>query len=258
VSEHSVGELSELSGVSVRTLHHYDEIGLLVPSTRTPAGYRRYSADDAARLARILYYRSLEFSLEQIASILADPGLGAQDHLRTQHRMLRERIDHQRDLLVALEKEMEARAMGMSLTPEEQLAVFGTSAAQVSSWTGEAEERWGNSPAWQQSRRRTAAYTKDDWVAIKASATANVSSFAALLRAGEPASGAAAMDCAEAHRQHISRWFYDCGYDIHRGLAEMYVADERFAEHYDSVAPGLAQYVHDAILFNADRQSPRP
>jgi hypothetical protein len=61
------------------------------------------------------------------------------------------------------------------------------------------------------------------------------------------------MDLAEAHRRYLSRWFYDCGYDMHRGLAEMYVADERFTNLYDSVAPGLAQYVHDAIIANAER-----
>ena len=66
------------------------------------------------------------------------------------------------------------------------------------------------------------------------------------------------MDLAEAHRRHISRWFYDCGYDMHRGLAEMYVADERFAKHYEDVAPGLAQYVHDAITANADRAGGPP
>ena len=66
-----------------------------------------------------------------------------------------------------------------------------------------------------------------------------------------------AMDLAEAHRQHISRWFYDCGSDMHRGLAEMYIADPRYTESYDKIAPGFAHYVHDAILANANRaQSP--
>ena len=73
------------------------------------------------------------------------------------------------------------------------------------------------------------------------------------MAAGLPADSAEAMDAAEEHRQHISRRFYDCGYDIHRGLAQMYVADERFTAHYEDVAPGLARYVHDAILANAAR-----
>lgn len=75
----------------------------------------------------------------------------------------------------------------------------------------------------------------------------------AAMAAGAAADGPRAMDLAERHRQHISRWFYDCGYDLHRGLAGMYLADERFAKSYDDMAAGLAQYVHDAMLANADR-----
>lgn len=72
------------------------------------------------------------------------------------------------------------------------------------------------------------------------------------MQAGEPADGAAARNLAEQHRQFLNRWFYDCGYEMHRGLAELYIADERFAQAYEVVAPGLAQYVHDAIITNAD------
>jgi hypothetical protein len=73
------------------------------------------------------------------------------------------------------------------------------------------------------------------------------------MRAGRPADSPEAMDAAEGHRQHISRWFYDCTYEIHRGLAEMYVADPRFAATYETIAPGLAPYLRDAILANAAR-----
>src|SRR5579864_7964948 len=91
MSEHTVGDLARLAGVSVRTLHHYDEIGLLVPSERSDAGYRLYSGDDIVRLRQILFYRELEFSLEAIAAVLADPQDGVDSHLRRQHRLLRRR-----------------------------------------------------------------------------------------------------------------------------------------------------------------------
>ncbi len=77
--------------------------------------------------------------------------------------------------------------------------------------------------------------------------------FVAAQSAGLPADSTEAMAAAEAHRQQISRNFYDCGYDIHRGLAQMYLADERFTKTYEDLAPGLAQYVHDAVLANAAR-----
>ena len=91
--------------------------------------------------------------------------------------------------------------------------------------------------------------------AFKAEADANIQAFAAAIRAGEPPNGTVAMDLAEAHRSHLSRWFYDCGYDMHRGLAELYISDLRYTASYDEIEPGFSQYVHDAIMANADRHS---
>ena len=253
MSERTVGDVARMAGVSVRTLHHYDEVGLLVPTGRTDAGYRLYSGADLARLRQILFYRELDFSLEAIAAVLADPHDGAEVHLRRQHRLLRRRRDRTDVLLKAIEHEMEARAMGMSLTPEEQLEIFGTD--QIEQLTDEARERWGNTEAWRESQQRVAAYTKEDWIEIKREAQENVEGFARSLRAGEPPTSATAMDLAEAHRRHISRWFYACGAQAHTGLAALYVSDERFARNYDQHAPGLARYVHDAIQANAARIS---
>ena len=246
-----MGEVARLSHVSVRTLHHYDAIGLLAPTARSPAGYRLYSGTDLRRLHQILFYRELGFALEEIADILADPAAGTDDHLRRQHRLLRERRARDAALLGAIEREMEARKMGIALTPEEQFEIFGTD--KFAQYAEEAEQRWGDTEAWKQSQRRSAAYTKDDWITIKAQADANIAGFAEAMRAGEPATGTVAMDLAEEHRQHISRWFYDCGHDQHRGLAEMYISDPRYTAPYDEIEPGFSQYVHDAILANADR-----
>jgi len=222
-----------------------------VPSGRSPAGYRLYSADDLRRLQQILLYRELEFGLDEIAEMLADEGVDTDDHLRRQHQLMRARRDRVIALLGAIEKEMEARKMGMALTPEEQFEIFGTE--NMDEVTAEAEERWGDTEAWRESRRRTAAYTKQDWITIKAEADANIGGFAEAIRAGEPPTSAAAMDRAEEHRLHLTRWFYDCGYGMHRGLAELYVSDPRYMANYDEIEPGFSQYVHDAIMANADR-----
>lgn len=251
---YSVGEVAALAHVSVRTLHHYDEIGLLRPSGRSPAGHRRYGAADLQRLREILFYRELDFGLDDIARILADAAAAADTHLRTQHRMLRERIDRSQQLLRAIEKEMEARQMGTSLTPEEQFEIFGTDKVG-GEWADEARERWGNTDAYQESQRRTVTYTKDDWSRIKQESDAGLQAFRDALQGGLPADGPAARELAEQHRQFITRWFYECDYDVHRGLAEMYVSDERFTQTYETVVPGLARYVHDAIIANADAQA---
>ncbi|HZV74746.1 MAG TPA: MerR family transcriptional regulator [Conexibacter sp.] len=251
MSEYRVGDVARLASVSVRTLHHYDEVGLLPPSGRSEAGYRLYSAMDLERLRQILFYRELGFGLDEIAQILADPDAGTDEHLRHQHRLLRERRARDQVLITAIEHEMEARQMGISLTPEEQLQIFGT--AQLAEHADEARQRWGETDAWKESQRRTAAYTRDDWVAIKREADDNIEAFAAALKAGEPATGAVAMDLAEAHRDHLSRWFYACSHAQHRALAELYVSDPRFTASWDKVAPGFSQYVHDAIHANANR-----
>jgi MerR family transcriptional regulator, thiopeptide resistance regulator len=251
MEQYTVGDVARFSSVSVRTLHHYDEIGLLAPSGRSDAGYRLYSDSDLARLRQILFYRELGFGLERIAQMLAAPDAGVDGHLRHQHRLLRERLSRTQALLNAIEYEMEARNMGISLSREEQFEIFGTD--QLDERMQEAGERWGDTDAFKESQRRTAAYTKEDWVAIKREADENIQAFSDAIKAGEPADGPAAMDLAEAHRQHISRWFYDCDARQHSSLAELYVSDSRFSEPWEKIAPGFSQYVHDAILANAGR-----
>ena len=125
-TSYPVGQAANLAGVTVRTLHHYDEIGLLTPTDRATGGYRRYGLRDLGRLRRILFYRELGFPLDEIATILADPRADAAEHLRRQHRLLSERIERLQAMSAAIEKELEAQQMGISLTPEEQFEVFGT------------------------------------------------------------------------------------------------------------------------------------
>ena len=249
----TVGTVARLAGVTVRTLHHYDEIGLLRPTGRSDAGYRRYSDADLERLQRILFYRELEFGLDQIRDAMTDGTADALDHLRRQHRLLLARIERLQRLADAVEKAMEARQMGINLTPAERLEVFGE--FEPEAYADEVRERWGETDAYRESARRAARYTKADWQRMKAQAAATTERFAAAMRAGLPSDGGDAMDAAEAHRRQIDEAFYPCSYEMHSGLAEMYLADPRFTAAYEKVAPGLAQYVHDAILANAGRHA---
>lgn len=245
-----VGEVSRLVGISVRTLHHYDEIGLVVPSGRTPKGYRSYSSADVERLHQVLTYRELGFVLDDIATLLDDPTVDAFAHLSRQRALLDARIDRLHQMAAAVDKMMEAKKMGIQLTPEEQREVFGDDWLG-DEYAGEAEERWGDTEAWKQSQTRTASFTKDDWKRIKAETDALEADFAAAMKAGVPADSERAAVLAERHRAGIEQ-HYDCGYEMHVCLAEMYIADERFTKHYDDVAPGLARYVRDAIVANAE------
>ena len=145
--------------------------------------------------------------------------------------------------------------MGVQLTPEEKFEVFG--ADYQESWETEAEQNYGGTDAWKESQRRTGGYTKADWDEIKAEGDALNQRLAAALTAGLAPDSDPAMDLAEVHRQQIAERFYDCTYEIHRCLAGMFVADPRFTAIYEQVAPGLAQWLHDAIVANADRARAR-
>src|ERR687883_1381188 len=115
---YSVGKVADLAGVTIRTLHHYDEIGLLSPSGRSTAGYRIYEEPDLERLQQILFYRELGFALEEIATIVDDPRTDAVGHLRRQRGLLTEKIKRLGAMVDAIDYEMEARRMDIRLTPE--------------------------------------------------------------------------------------------------------------------------------------------
>ncbi|WP_410809605.1 MerR family transcriptional regulator [Micromonospora sp. 067-2] len=246
---YTVGQVASLAGVTVRTLHHYDQIGLLSPSGRTLAGYRRYDDADLQRLQLVLYYRELGLPLEEIAAILDDPAADLAAHLRRQHELLTVRMKRLQEMVTAIEFAMEASKMNIHLTPQERFEVFGD--VKPEEHVAEAEQRWGDTDAYRESNRRTSRYSKDDWLRLKAENEDWGRRIVALLASGAPADSPEAMDLAEEHRQIISRWFYECSYEIHTGLADMYLADERFTAHYEAIAPGLTAYVSEAIHVNA-------
>ncbi|WP_433784359.1 MerR family transcriptional regulator [Actinomycetospora sp. CA-101289] len=247
----TVGQVAERSGVTVRTLHHYDEIGLLRPSRRSASGYRLYTDEDLVRLQHVVVYRRLGFALEEVAVLLDDPGADVAAHLRRQRAAVMSRLDELGELVTAIDRALEAEVSGMQLTPEEQRELFGEDFKEE--YQEEARERWGDTEAWRQSQERTSRYTKADWQAIKAEADGINARFVEALQAGEPADSPSAMDAAEDHRRHITRWFYDCPAEMHANISEMYVSDPRFTKTYEDMAPGLAQYVHDAVHANAAR-----
>jgi hypothetical protein len=176
-----------------------------------------------------------------------------QAHLRRQHQLLTNRIARLRAMLTAVGYEMEARKMGIALTPEERFELFGDWPGQE--YEEEAEQRWGESEPYQESQRRVAGYSKEQWLQIKAEVQAVDEGLAGLLKSGADPDGIATMDLVEQHRRHITRWFYDCDVAMHRGLGDMYVNDPRFRQRYEDIAVGLAEFTRTAIDANADRQS---
>lgn len=245
----TIGAVSQLAGITVRTLHHYDEIGLVVPAGRTDSGYRTYGPAEVERLQEVLFFRELGFPLEEIKSMVDGAAYTRIGALQRQRQLLEERANHLVAMMDAVDRAVLAERTGVKMSSEEILDVFDGFDPEVHEV--ETKERWGDTDAYRQSAERTSGYTKQDWEVLRAEADAINQKFLALMAEGRPATDPAAMAIAEEHRAHLSRWFYDCSLEIHSSLGQMYIADERFRKNIDKAGEGLAAYMSSAIGANA-------
>jgi DNA-binding transcriptional MerR regulator len=248
---HTVGAVAKLARASVRALHHYDEIGLLKPSARSRSGYRLYTDRDLERLQQILFFRELGFSLEDIARILNEKRFDRKKALVAQRALLLEKGERLRAMIALVDKTLDAIETGATMEPEEMFEVFGD--FDPKAHEAEAEKRWGATDAYAESARRTKQYTKKDWKAVRDEMQAIGAAFAEALASGAKPGEPRVMDIAERARMQIDRRFYPCSRAMHVALGQMYVTDPRFAEAYERIRPGLAQFVCDAIRANGER-----
>ena len=243
VMAYTVGEVSKIAKVSVRALHHWDEIGLVVPSRRSSKGYRLYTDGDLDRLQQVLFFRELGFRLEDIVATLADPAFDRREALQSHRALLSERVEHARALLDLVDRTLRAMNGEEAMKAEEKFEGF-----DATKFEAEARERWGTTAEYAEAERRKKKYTDADWKRMQAESDAITKALAELMDAKVAPTDARASALAEQHRAHIDRWFYPCSREIHVSLGEMYVNDARFAAHYDRVRPGLAVYLRDTIL----------
>ena len=246
----TVGQVAAEVGVSIRTLHHYDEIGLVVPGGRSLAGYRLYTPADLARLRHVVVYRRLGFGLEEIAALLHQDA-DVVGHLRRQRASVTDRIGQLHELTRLIDAALEDEMNDNQVSTEEMRRIFGDDFDD--DYAVEAEQRWGDTEAWTQSRERAAGYTAQQWQQVKDEQDDLNARFVAAMREGRAPDSATGTELAEEARQQICRWFYDCPREMHAAIAQMYVTDPRFTQTYEDIAPGLAQYVHDAVVANAAR-----
>ncbi len=246
---HTVSAVARLAGITVRTLHHYDEIGLLSPSERSGAGYRLYTGNDLDRLQQVLFYRELGFGLDDIRQAMEGPRFDRLDALRRQRTMLLARADRLSRMIGAVDAAIRAEETGVKLTEQEKFEVFGD--FDPADHEAEVEERWGETDAFAESRRRTSRYSKDDWKQIQDEAAAISKRLAGAMQSGVDPESEQAMALVDQHRQHIDRWFYPCSKEMHGQLAQMWLADQRFRDNIDATAEGLTDFMAAAAIANA-------
>ena len=250
---YQVKEVAELSGLTIRALHHYDSIRLLVPSARSDAGYRLYNDDDLLRLQQILIGRELGLSLEDIRRSLDEPGFDPRQALRAQRVELAARAERAADMIRAIDTALtaiEEKDMG---TVDMKKIFDGFDPDQ---YADETKQRWGNTEAYKISAKRTKSYTEADWQKLKDEQAAIYADALAALKDGVRPNEARAMDVAERHRLSFDRWFYPCSPKMHCGLADLWEADRRYADNIDKHGAGLTEYLAAAVRANASRASP--
>ena len=245
-----VADVARMSGVSIRALHHYDAIGLLVPTGRTEAGYRLYTDKDLPRLQQIVIGRELGFSLEEIKQSLDDPRFDQRQALVEQRQRLEAKARALDEMLRAVDAALAVVGhdpQGGTMDMKELFGGFDPAAHEA-----EVEQRWGG-PALEESKRRVKTYTADDWKRQQAEAGTIYADAAALMQKGVDPTSPEAAAVAERHRRSIDKWFYPCSHATHAGLANMYEADERFRATIDKAGDGLTTFLAAAIRANADR-----
>jgi len=238
-----IGEVAKLAKVSVKTLHHYDAIGLLTPTGRTDAGYRLYSMADLVRLQQILFYRELEFSLDDIHALMTDPDFNYLTALKQQKVQLQEKQDKLVDVIGLIDKMITSKEEDRVMNLEDMFEVF----PEIDNHTLEEQERrWGHTEQHRESMRRARHYTRDDWEALKADSDTAYRTVAALLEEGASTDDERVMDAVDQLRLLIDKWHFPCSTEFHMRLTEMTSADEQYRKNIDVYAPGLAQFIHAA------------
>ena len=234
----TVKEVSRLTGVSVRTLHHYDAIGLLKPTRVTKAGYRLYDDTALQRLQIILLFRELQFPLKQVKEILDSPGFAPMDALAQQIKLLELRRKHLDDLISHARQIQETGVINVIFS------AFDTT--EIDKYATEAKAKWGKTDAYKAFEQKTAGQTPAQ---MKSTVEALMGIFTELgtIRNTSPASREAQALIAKL-RDFITENYYTCTKQIFRGLGQMYIAEGSMTENIDKAGgEGTAEFAHQAI-----------
>ena len=232
-----IKEFAEFTGVSVRTLHYYDEIGLLTPAfVDRSTGYRFYDEQSLLRMQEILFYRELDFSLKSIGEILSAPNYDKTEALKEQKHLLILKKERLERLISAIDSAVKG---------ENVMTAFDNS--EFEKYKVEAQEKWGKTDAYKEHAERTKNYSKQKWNDLAEGMDHIMAEFAVCMKNGETPDSIGAQNLVKTLQNHITENYYLCTNKILAGLGQMYVADERFKSNIDKHADGTATFICEAI-----------
>ncbi|MEU8300847.1 MerR family transcriptional regulator [Micromonospora sp. NPDC048909] len=240
----TVGQVSTRLGVTVRALHHWDDIGLARPSLRTTGGYRLYTAGDLERLHRIVIYREIGLGLDRIRAILDGSTADVPGALRAQRTQVAQRIERLQQLSVGLDRMIAAHERGLLLTVEQQAAIFGPQ--WNPDWPAQARRRYGDTTQWQQYAERSASRSPEEWQAVADTVADLDRALGDAMDAGVTPGSPEANQLVERHREVFTSYF-PLTRQMQVCLGRRFEADPAFAAHYDGIRAGLATWFRQSI-----------
>lgn len=242
---YTVQQLAKLASVSVRTLHYYDQIGLLSPSRVKANGYRYYEEPELLRLQQILFFKELDFPLERIKSIIDSPSFDMKDSLLGQRNLIELKKNRLAKLIKTIDKTIKKINKEINMNDEDLYGNF--TKEEYEKYTAEAKERWGHTDAWRESQERVRKMGKEGLKkALDEGGQVSIELAEAMKKGLDPKS----TEVQEIIQRHYN-WlknFYEPGPEMYIGLANMYVEDERFTKNIDKTAPGLAAYMREGMI----------
>ena len=245
---YKIKEVADLVGVSVRMLHHYDKIGLLKPEAVSPAGYRLYIDKDLERLQQILFFKELEFSLQEIKDIIYSPSFDRKDALKTQEKLLIKKKERLEEIIKIVKKTLQSINGGMEMDKKEMFKAFDMSGIEKDQvkYSEEIKQKYGKTDAYREAEEKTSKYTKEDWDRMQVEGDEILNKIVSLMDKGS--ADTKVQKAVGELRQHITDNLYNCTPIIFRGIGDMYLNDKRISENKE----GLAKFLKDAINIYCD------
>lgn len=240
---YTIHQVAEGAGISVRTLHYYDEIGLLTPARVKSNGYRQYEQEELLKLQQILFFRELDFPLNEIQKILSSPTFNTQQALRDQKKLLELKRKRLNGLLKTIDKTITSIVKKTTMSDKDIYGSFNND--EMDQYTKEAKERWGNTEAYRQSQEQVKKMTKEDFARVQKE---NDELLLKIIAVMDKEPGSPEVLTLIAQHYNSLRTFYEPNLKLYHGLADMYISDPRFTAFYEKRHEGLAQFMHDAMI----------